>query len=175
MLAPSTTTTNAITTTIKPLTNTNNNNNCCVRETNGTMPGALTASANKTNSKFCNNSANKFIQNSISPDSLSSDLLDSLGTLKVKKKVNPSPIALEPCCGSRAAVLSLLVQLPTGTELYTPIGHPGGLAIASTLVTLGNPRKSSSEPVAVTKGDIYRNKTTRGKQPYSNHSTDTCI
>ncbi|XP_045109303.1 attractin-like protein 1 isoform X1 [Portunus trituberculatus] len=161
--------------TITPLKSTNNNNNCCVMETNGTMPNVLTANANKTNTKFYNNSANKFIQNSISPDSLSSDLLDSLGTLKIKKKVNPSPIALEPCCGSRAAVLSLLVQLPTGTELYTPVGHPGGLAIASTLVTLGNPRKSSSEPITLTKGDIYKNKTVRGKQPYSNHSTDTCI
>ena len=45
------------------------------------------------------------------------------------QQVNPSPIALEPCCGSRAAVLSLLVQLPTGTELYTPVGHPGELPL----------------------------------------------
>lgn len=29
----------------------------------------------------------------------------------------PSPIALEPCSGNRAAVLSLLVRLPTGNFL----------------------------------------------------------
>lgn len=33
---------------------------------------------------------------------------------KKKKKDAPSPIALEPCAGNRAAVLSLLVRLPTG-------------------------------------------------------------
>uniref|UniRef100_A0A182SYM4 Attractin GBD domain-containing protein n=1 Tax=Anopheles maculatus TaxID=74869 RepID=A0A182SYM4_9DIPT len=32
-----------------------------------------------------------------------------------RKKDSPSPIALEPCEGNRAAVLSLLVRLPTGT------------------------------------------------------------
>lgn len=30
---------------------------------------------------------------------------------------SPSPIALEPCNGNRAAVLSLLVRLPTGKRL----------------------------------------------------------
>ncbi|XP_069172715.1 attractin-like protein 1 isoform X2 [Procambarus clarkii] len=160
-------------------------NNCCVTGTNGAMPNAtaipylasnaITKASSKDNTKSCNNSANKVIPNGTSPDSLSSDLLDSLGTLKVKKKVNPSPIALEPCCGNRAAVLSLLVQLPTGGEPYTPIGHPGGLAIASTLVTLGNPRKCSSDPITHVKGDVNKNKTARGKQPYSSHSPDTCI
>lgn len=33
---------------------------------------------------------------------------------KRRKKDAPSPIALEPCSGNRAAVLSLLVRLPTG-------------------------------------------------------------
>ncbi|KAK3875518.1 hypothetical protein Pcinc_019616 [Petrolisthes cinctipes] len=121
-------------------------NNCCVTGSNG----AIQTSTNKASIKSCNNGVNKIIvNNSTSPDSLSSNLLDTLGSLKVKKKVNPSPIALEPCCGSRAAVLSLLVQLPTGGEPYTPVGHPGGLAIASTLVTLGNPRKSSNDPTPV--------------------------
>lgn len=41
------------------------------------------------------------------------------------QQINPSPIALEPCSGNRAAVLSLLVQLPTGGEPFTPPGHPG--------------------------------------------------
>lgn len=34
---------------------------------------------------------------------------------KKRKKDSPSPIALEPCAGNKAAVLSLLVRLPTGT------------------------------------------------------------
>lgn len=33
---------------------------------------------------------------------------------KKRKKDSPSPIALEPCDGNKAAVLSLLVRLPTG-------------------------------------------------------------
>ncbi|XP_069690268.1 attractin-like protein 1 isoform X2 [Periplaneta americana] len=66
-------------------------------------------------------------------------------TLRKRKKDSPSPIALEPCCGNRAAVLSLLVRLPTGGEVFTPSGQ-SGLAIASALVTLGNPRKVSIDP-----------------------------
>ncbi|CAE1243762.1 unnamed protein product [Acanthosepion pharaonis] len=61
----------------------------------------------------------------------------------------PSPIALEPLNGQKAAVLSLLVQLPCGDEDYTP-SNQSGLAIASALVSLGNPRKQSCEP---SKGD----------------------
>lgn len=38
---------------------------------------------------------------------------------------SPSPIALEPCCGNRAAVLSLLIRMPTGGEMYTPSGQSG--------------------------------------------------
>ncbi|XP_073969504.1 attractin-like protein dsd isoform X2 [Rhodnius prolixus] len=67
-----------------------------------------------------------------------------------KKKECPSPIALEPCSGNRAAVLSLLVRLPTGGAAFTPHGQSAGLAIASALVTLGNPRKVSIDTV---KGD----------------------
>lgn len=37
---------------------------------------------------------------------------------KKRKKDAPSPIALEPCSGNRAAVLSLLVRLPTGKYLW---------------------------------------------------------
>lgn len=82
----------------------------------------------------------------------------------------PSPIALEPCSGNRAAVLSLLVRLPTGILLsifilndrmisnplpsswscpvagglsHSPNGQSAGLAVASALVTLGNPPKLS--------------------------------
>ncbi|KAM3959859.1 LOW QUALITY PROTEIN: attractin-like protein dsd [Aphomia sociella] len=47
----------------------------------------------------------------------------------------PAPVALEPCRGGRAAVLSLLVRLPTGGSGRAP--PLGGLAVASALVTLG--------------------------------------
>ncbi|XP_013142133.1 PREDICTED: attractin isoform X2 [Papilio polytes] len=48
----------------------------------------------------------------------------------------PAPVALEPCRGGRAAVLSLVVRLPTGgTGRAPPLG---GLAVASALVTLGH-------------------------------------
>ncbi|CAH4035307.1 attractin-like protein 1 isoform X2 [Pieris brassicae] len=48
----------------------------------------------------------------------------------------PAPVALEPCKWGRAAVLSLLVRLPTGgTGRAPPLG---GLAVASALVTLGH-------------------------------------
>lgn len=42
------------------------------------------------------------------------DTLSILSDAKRKKRDAPSPIALEPCYGNRAAVLSLLVRLPTG-------------------------------------------------------------
>lgn len=70
--------------------------------------------------------------------------------LRRRKRDSPSPIALEPCCGNRAAVLSLLVRLPTGGEPYTPRGQSAGLAIASALVTLGNPRKASVDQCKTT-------------------------
>ncbi|XP_014253614.1 attractin [Cimex lectularius] len=84
------------------------------------------------------------------------------------KKECPSPIALEPCIGNRAAVLSLLVRLPTGGGAFTPYGQSAGLAIASALVTLGNPRKVSIEAV---KGD------TKGKsrKTVSSQHPDSCI
>ena len=49
----------------------------------------------------------------------------------------PAPIALEPINGQKAAVLSLLIQLPCGDEDHTPDGQ-SGLAIGSSLVALGN-------------------------------------
>ena len=53
-----------------------------------------------------------------------------------RKTFRPSPIALEPCEGNRAAVLSLIVRLPTGGRPYAPPGYTG-IAVASALVTLG--------------------------------------
>ena len=61
------------------------------------------------------------------------------------QRAKPSPIALEPCQGNKAAVLSLIVRLPTGGAAYAPSGCTG-MAVASALVTLGNPRKPSVEP-----------------------------
>eukprot|EP00096_Caligus_rogercresseyi_P010713 TRINITY_DN3998_c0_g2_i1.p1 TRINITY_DN3998_c0_g2~~TRINITY_DN3998_c0_g2_i1.p1 ORF type:complete len:1325 (+),score=211.17 TRINITY_DN3998_c0_g2_i1:165-4139(+) len=63
---------------------------------------------------------------------------------KRRKRSWPSPIALEPCVGNRAAILSLIVRLPTGGRSYAPNGYTG-IAVASSLVTLGNPRKPSSD------------------------------
>jgi len=73
-------------------------------------------------------------------------------TRKRRKKPRPSPIALEPCVGNRAAVLTLIVRMPTGGHSYAPPGLPG-IAIASSLVTLGNPRKTSVDPTQKVEGD----------------------
>lgn len=41
----------------------------------------------------------------------------------------PNPVALEPCAGNRAAVLTLLVRQPTGNDRFTPHGYSGMLDI----------------------------------------------
>lgn len=97
-----------------------------------------------------------------------SDVSSVLTEAKRKKRDAPSPIALEPCYGNRAAVLSLLVRLPTGGEAYTAKGQSAGLAIASALVTLGNPRKMSIEQM---KGDT---KTTKTRKAQTQHP-DSCV
>ena len=88
---------------------------------------------------------------------------------KRRKRDSPSPIALEPCNGNRAAVLSLIVRLPTGGEPYVVKGQSAGLAIASALVTLGNTRKLSIDQV--------KNETkclTKSRKVQSQHP-DSCI
>ncbi|XP_050304238.1 attractin [Anthonomus grandis grandis] len=85
-----------------------------------------------------------------------------------KKRDSPSPIALEPCEGSRAAVLSLLVRLPTGGEDYTVKGQAAGLCIASALVTLGNPRRLSIDHMKT------ETKTGKARKGQSQHP-DSCI
>ncbi|KAM8938952.1 attractin [Pelodytes ibericus] len=50
-------------------------------------------------------------------------------------KTVPKPIALEPCCGNRAAVLSIFVRLPRGVGGIPPPGQ-SGLAVASALVDI---------------------------------------
>jgi len=82
-------------------------------------------------------------------------------TRKRRKKSRPSPIALEPCAGNRAAVLSLVVRMPTGGHSFAPPGTPG-IAIASSLVTLGNPRKVSVDPTQ--KLETETNKTRKSRK-----------
>ncbi|VEN53423.1 unnamed protein product [Callosobruchus maculatus] len=95
--------------------------------------------------------------------------------LKRKKRDSPSPIALEPCFGNRAAVLSLLIRLPTGGEPYTARGQSAGLAIASALVTLGNPRKLSVDQAKAdaTKGGGGGGK--QGRKTQSQHPDGGCL
>ena len=54
--------------------------------------------------------------------------VDSVNAPKKRKKDSPSPIALEPCAGNKAAVLSLLVRMPTGkftTSLFPDVVRMG--------------------------------------------------
>ena len=96
---------------------------------------------------------------------------------------------MEPCEGNRAAVLSLIVRMPTGGKPYTPNGYTG-IAIASSLVTLGknriqslknlllsisifvigNPRKASSD--AHSKPAIDDPKGRKGRKCQTTQSTD---
>lgn len=96
------------------------------------------------------------------------EIVQNCTTVKKRKKDCPSPIALEPCCGNRAAVLSLLVRLPTCDDPYTPSGQ-SGLAIASALVTLGNPRKVSLDPTTKTETK------SKGRKSLSSQHPDSCI
>ena len=100
------------------------------------------------------------------------------------QRPRPSPIALEPCVSNRAAVLSLIVRMPTGGKAYAPNGYTG-IAIASSLVTLGlliysapninslliyilfsfftgNPRKPSTDPPSKQSLDDPKRKTRKG-------------
>lgn len=95
--------------------------------------------------------------------------LKELNSRERKKRDAPSPIALEPCAGSRAAVLSLLIRLPTGGEPYTVAGQSAGLSIASALVTLGNPRRLSIDQMKTTD-----TKTGKSRKNQSQHP-DSCI
>jgi len=90
---------------------------------------------------------------------------------KRRKKLRPSPIALEPCIGNRAAVLSLIVRMPTGGHSYAPPGVPG-IAIASSLVTLGNPRKVSVDPTQKVEADTNSKTRKNRKVVAANQPTD---
>lgn len=77
--------------------------------------------------------------------------------LRKRKKTSskPSQIACEPLHHQKAAVMSLIVQLPTGEDEWTPNGA-SGVAIASALVTVGHHRKQSLEHGG--KGDKSKHK-----------------
>ena len=79
----------------------------------------------------------------LKPQNTQTDRRGSRRKRQLKKTV-PSPIALEPLKGGKAAVVSLLLRLPMGDEDYTPNGS-SGVTVGSTLVSVGNTsgRKSS--------------------------------
>ncbi|XP_032621716.1 attractin isoform X1 [Chelonoidis abingdonii] len=80
-------------------------------------------------------------------------------------KTVPKPIALEPCFGNRAAVLSVFVRLPRGMGGIPPPGQ-SGLAVASALVDI-----SQQMPIAYKeKSGAVRN---RKQQPPA--QPGTCI
>ena len=47
-----------------------------------------------------------------------------------------SPIALQPMAGQKAAILTVLIRLPTADEDYA-LPDQSGIAIGSTIVTIG--------------------------------------
>jgi hypothetical protein len=59
---------------------------------------------------------------------------------------NPTPIALEPCSAGKAAILSLIIRLPTGGTGAVPPGQTG-LAVASAIVSLGTLDQKNSKDV----------------------------
>lgn len=71
------------------------------------------------------------------PDGSSKQFQDGM------KQGHPTPVALEPCASGKAAVLTLIVRMPTGGQEHTATGQ-SGLAIASALVSLGTLCKSDT-------------------------------
>lgn len=59
-------------------------------------------------------------------------------------------------------------RLPTGGDSFTPSGQSAGLAIASALVTLGNPRKTSVDHVKTTE---TKSKSRKGQSQHP----DSCL
>ncbi|KAL8206545.1 UNVERIFIED_CONTAM: hypothetical protein K2H54_008397 [Gekko kuhli] len=77
----------------------------------------------------------------------------------------PKPIALEPCFGNKAAVLSVFVRLPRGLGGIPPPGQ-SGLAVASALVDI-----SQQMPI------VYKEKTgaVRNRKQQPPAQPGTCI
>ncbi|XP_076460551.1 attractin-like protein 1 isoform X2 [Babylonia areolata] len=87
------------------------------------------------------------------------ELRDHVDTaLRRRKKLanKPSAVAIEPLVGSKAAVLTLLVQLPFGDSEFAPSGQ-SGMAVASALVSMGTTRKQSLEHIKGDKPKIRKN------------------
>ncbi|CAG2228092.1 unnamed protein product [Mytilus edulis] len=84
--------------------------------------------------------------------------------LRKRKKGGTKPVAIQPLSGHKAAILSLIVLLPTGGEEDLAPSGSSGVAIASALITMGHHRKQSLEH---TKGEK-----TKYKKPFSSSHTD---
>ncbi|XP_059178870.1 attractin-like protein 1 isoform X2 [Physella acuta] len=72
------------------------------------------------------------------------DHLDSVLRRRKKMINKPSAISIEPLADHKAAILTLLIQLPTGDAEFAPSGQ-SGLAVGSALVSMGSNRKQSLE------------------------------
>ncbi|XP_052255440.1 attractin-like protein 1 isoform X1 [Dreissena polymorpha] len=81
-----------------------------------------------------------------SADQAGADKKDTNPDLRKRKRVSErlSHIAMEPLHHQKAAVLSLFIQLPSGDLDWAPPGN-SGLAIGSTLISIGHQRKQSIE------------------------------
>lgn len=62
--------------------------------------------------------------------------LDPSEPFNLWKCNSPTPVALEPCSTGKAAVLTIVIKLPTGGSGNVPPGQTG-LAMGSALVSLG--------------------------------------
>lgn len=71
------------------------------------------------------------------------------------KQSHPTPVALEPCASGRAAVLTLIVRMPTGGRRRTATGQ-SGIAIASALVSLGTLCKTDATIKEDGKSDCWK-------------------
>lgn len=61
--------------------------------------------------------------------------------------------------------INILFCFLSGGEPYTVVGQSAGLAIASTLVTLGNPRKTSIEQVKVESSKGGKSRKSQSQHP----------
>ncbi|CAL1533125.1 unnamed protein product [Lymnaea stagnalis] len=86
------------------------------------------------------------------------DHLDSVLRRRKKTVNKPSAIAIEPLADHKAAILTLLIQLPTGDADFSPSGQ-SGLAVGSALVSIGSNRKQSLDHAKGDKSKIRKNLT----------------
>ncbi|XP_071089503.1 attractin-like protein 1 [Haliotis cracherodii] len=76
----------------------------------------------------------------------------------------PAAVALEPLHNTKAAILTVIVQLPTGFEEYAPCGQ-SGIAMGSTLISYGNTRKQSVEHIRGDRTRLRKHPPTHHPQP----------